>query len=122
MLSSDDLAYMREAIDELLPDTCDILQVTQTADGYGGVTQTWGTAAAGTAVPCRLDMVMSRINESTAGASVRAYQETVLSTPYNITIATTNRILHEGTTYAVQSVNTGQSWIAVKRVTLERIE
>jgi hypothetical protein len=122
MLSSDDLAYMREAIEDLLPDTCEILQVTQTADGYGGVTQTWGTAAAGTAVPCRLDMVTSRVNESVAGASVRAYQETVLSMPYNIVVSTTNRIKHEGTTYAVQSVNTGQSWIAVKRLTLERVE
>ena len=122
MLSNDELAYMREAIEELLPDTCDILQVTQVSDGFGGVTQTWGTAAAGTAVSCRLDIVSSRTNESVAGASVRAYQETVLSMPYNIVVSTTNRIKHDGLTYAVQSVNTGQSWIAVKRLTLERVE
>jgi hypothetical protein len=122
MLSNEDLDYMREAIEDLLPDTCDILQVTQTPDGFGGVSQTWGTAAAGTAVPCRLDIVSNGSPESVAGASVRAYQETVLSMPYNIVVSTTNRIKHEGTTYAVQAVNTGQSWIAVKRCKLERVE
>lgn len=122
MLSSRELEFMREAIEDLLPDTCDILQVTETPDGFGGVTQTWGTAVSGTAVPCRLDIInRTSDRESIAGAGIKAFQETILSLPYDAQITVTNRVQHNGTIYNVHSVNTGQSWIAVKRAALERV-
>lgn len=121
MLSTSDLSYMRDVIGDLLPDTCNILSVTETADGMGGVTPTWGTTSAG--VACRLDIIVSRSDEEQiAGASLRAFQETVLSVPYSTSISTTNRIEHGGYTYDVKATNTDQSWIAVKRATLERVE
>jgi hypothetical protein len=120
MLSNSELAYMRDSIGELLPDTCNILSGTITPDGFGGVSLTWGTATA--SVACRLDIVKSTEGEAVQAAGVRAYQEVRLSLPYDTTLTTTQRVQHGGFTYNVQSVNNDQSWIAVKRAILERVE
>ena len=119
MLSNSELAYMREAIDDLLPDTCNILSVTETNNGMGGVVQTWGTATAG--VICRVDVTNLRSGEQVTGGSLKPFQQTILSLPYNTVITTSNRVEHDGTTYNVSMVNTNQSWIAVKRAYLERV-
>ena len=120
MLSSAELAHMRDAIGDLLPDTCNILSVSGTADGFGGVTSTWGTASSN--VSCRLDIITRReTGQNIDGASMREYQETVLSLPYNTSVSNNNRIEHGGFTYNVTATNTDQSWIAVKRVSLERV-
>jgi SPP1 family predicted phage head-tail adaptor len=117
-LSSEELAYMREVIeDELLPDTCDILSVSKSPDGQGGVIETWGTASAD--VGCRLDMKQGR--ELVSGGALQPYTQYVLSLPYNTSVNTANRIKLDGTTYAITSVNTSQSWIAVRRVMLEKL-
>jgi head-tail adaptor len=120
MLSNSELEYMREAIGQLLPDTCNILTVTNTPNGFGGMTQTWGTASA--SVACRLDIVnRGQDAESIQASGIRAYQEVMLSLPYDTTITTSQRVEHGGYTYNVHSVNTDQSWIAVKRAVLERV-
>jgi len=117
MLSSEELAYMRTGTGLLMPDTCNLLTLTTTPDGMGGYSEAWGTAA-GT-ITCRLDI--TRKMEGQGGASLREYQETVLSLPYNTTVDVNYRVEHGGYTYNVTSVNNDQSWIAVKRVMLERV-
>ncbi len=121
MLNSADLAYMRAAIAELLPDTCNILSVTYSPDGMGGNTETWGTVSA--SVACRLDIQTGQTSkgEVVIADSVRPFQQTILSLPYSTTILTSDRVEHGGFTYNVSRVNTDQSWIAVKRVILERV-
>jgi hypothetical protein len=119
MLSAEELAHMRTGTGLLMPDTCNILSVTQTADGFGGITQTWGTVVT---VACRLDIVPTQHDEQVNGSSLRNFQETVLSIPFSTSIAVTNRVEHGGYTYNVLATNVDQSWIAVKRATLERIE
>jgi hypothetical protein len=108
---------MRDTVEQLLPDTCYILSVTESPNGMGGKTQTLGTA--GTSI-CRLDMVNTGTPETMQGAGMRGRQETILSLPYDATVTTVNKILHEGITYNVQSVNIGASWMAEKRCTLEK--
>lgn len=117
MLSNAELAFMRASIEELLPDTCNLLTLTTTPDGMGGYSEAWGTAA-GT-ISCRLDI--TRKTDGVGGASYREYQETVLSLPYDTTVDIDYRVEHGGYTYNVSSVNNDQSWIAVKRVMLERV-
>jgi len=110
------LSVMREAISQLLPDTCSILTVTRTPDGMGGQTETYGTTSAS----CRLDVISGM--ETVVGGAVQPYVRTMLSLPYDTTITEANRVVHGGVTYAVVTPpNSDQSWIAVKRVTLERI-
>ena len=110
------LAAMRSAIADLLPDTCYILSPTSTPDGYGGVTQTWGTAGTAT---CRLDHVSGR--EIASGGAIQPFEGYTLSLPYDTTINESWRVVVSSVTYAVKSVNIGQSWQAVKRVQLERV-
>lgn len=111
------LLAMRAAISELLPDTCNILTPTNTADSEGGVTTSWGTS--GTSIICRLDAKQGR--EILIGGAIQAYTTYIMSLPYDTTIAQTNRIEHGGATYAVKSINLNQSWKAVFRIELERL-
>lgn len=118
MLTSSELTYMRDAIEQLLPDTCTIQSVTTTPDGFGGVTETLTTTASN--VACRLDMTSGR--EPAIGGAVQQFTSYMLSLPYNTTIAATDRVVINSVSYAVTSINEGISWQAVKRVTLEVIE
>lgn len=121
VLSTADLTMMRDVIEELLPDTCNILSESLTPDGQGGVTSSWGTA--GSAIPCRIDQPTGRQFGDlipVAGA-VRKQQQFILSTPYDTVIVAGNRVETGGATYAVVSANVGVSWKAVARATLELI-
>lgn len=111
------LAAMREAIEQLLPDTCDVLYLTRTSDGMGGMTETWGTTSSNVAF--RLDVKQGM--EQVAGGGLKPFTSYKGSLPYDTSITTTDRILHDGVTYAVTGVNTNQSWQAVMRVDLERV-
>jgi len=115
------LTAMREAIALLLPDTCNLLTVTRTPDGMGGNTETWGTAS--TSVACRVDMDQGMMagRELLTADSLVPYTKYILSIPYDTTITTGYRVEHSGATYAVTSVNTEQSWMAVKRCILETV-
>lgn len=121
MIDTAMLAAMREAISDLLPDTCDILTVTRTADGYGGMTESIGTASAG--VSCRLDaqLYAGMTDEMVKAERLLPYNRYMLSLPYDTTITTDNRVLHNSITYAVTGVNVSQSWNAVKRVSVEKL-
>jgi len=117
-LTAKELAQMRADIEDLMPDTCDILSVAYTSDGEGGMAETWGTATAG--VHCRIDYRSGR--ETMTGGAIQPYNKAVLSLPYNTPISTTNRVKSGDYTWAVKSLNDGQSWQAVKRAELERVE
>jgi hypothetical protein len=113
------LAAMRSAIGELLPDTCNVITITNTPDSMGGQTQTRGTSSA---VAFRLDVISKMgTGESVSAGAVQAFMSYKGSLPYDTTVTTDNQILHNGVFYAVTLVNTNQSWIAVKRVDLEKI-
>ncbi len=109
------LAAMRDAIGQLLPDTCRIITITHAADGQGGMTDTRGTASS---IDCRLDVISGR--EQIAGGALQPFTSYVLSVPYDTEITTLQEVLHSSITYSVVSVNTSASWNAVKRVQLEK--
>lgn len=110
------LAAMRSAIGELLPDTGQVITITNVSDGQGGQEVSRGTA---TAINCRVDY-LDGLEKATGGA-LQPYSKIMLSIPYDTTISTVNQFLHNGTTYTVKNVNDDQSWIAVKRCKLEKL-
>lgn len=113
------LTAMRAAIAELLPDTCSIISITRTPDGYGGQVETRGTVSS---VAFRLDLINNRMRgEKVSAGAIQAFMTYKGSLPYDTTITEANQILHNGIYYAVTAVNNNQSWNAVKRVDLERI-
>src|SRR5512145_2650721 len=115
-LTASELTGMRDAIELLLPDTCNICTLTNSPDGEGGVTVSRATA--GTSIACRLDVITG--NEQVTGGAIQPYISYKMSLPYDTTIAEENIIEHSGVDYHVKSVNQSQSWIAVRRVDLER--
>lgn len=117
-ITSQMLSIMRETITgDLLPDQCNIVSITNTPDGEGGVTQGRGTSSAG--VACRLDVIQGR--EQLTGGAIQPYISYMLSLPYDAAVVSTNIIEHNSLDYAVKSVNIGQSWKAVTRVELEKL-
>jgi hypothetical protein len=119
ILTAGELAAMRDDIELLMPDLCQIITITNTADGEGGVTTSRATA---TAINCRLDSTQGiTAGEQRTGGAIQAYQSYMMSLPYDAVVVPENEILHSGVNYAVKSINRGQSWKAVVRVELERI-
>lgn len=113
-----EIASMRTDLEAVaLPDTCNILSVTQTADGQGGFTDAWGTASA--SVACRLDQKTGM--EAQAGGAIQPFSSWVLSVPQATTLTTDHRVEHGGQTYNVISVDDDGSWQVVKRAQLERV-
>lgn len=120
MLSNDAMGYMRSHIENnLLPDTCTILSLTQTPDGQGQFTETWGTVSTG--VKCRLDRVAGYGSKRFEGASLQTYASLVLSLPYGTNITEQNHVLFGGNQYSVEAVDNEKSWAAVIRAELKEL-
>ena len=117
-LSTAELNSIREAIDDLFPDECNILTLTQVSDGAGGVEDSWGTTT--TAAICRLDFP-SPGKEAMANASLTPFKRGIVSMPYDTTVAVANRLEINSLTYNIVGVNTNQSWIGVKRLVVEQV-
>jgi SPP1 family predicted phage head-tail adaptor len=120
-LTARELAQMQADINDLLESTnttCDILSVAYTADGEGGMAETWGTATAN--VACRIDYRSG--SEKMTGGAIQSYSKAVISLPYTTAITTKHRIKLDDYVWSVLSVNEGQSWDVVRRAELERVE
>jgi hypothetical protein len=119
MLSDDELTTMRADVAALLPSTCNLLTATETSDGQGGFTATWGTVSGGTAVPCRLDYV--RGVKVMVGGALQPYSGWLLTLPYDTTITPAYRVLHAGRVYTVKSEDSAKDWPVSVRVALEAV-
>lgn len=123
MLSVSDLQYMRDTVEQLFPDTCNILSVTRTSDGQGGFVETWGTA--GTAIACRIDSATSKsgfigLSDVLSGGAIQESTKWMLSLPYDTTVNINNRIEVSGYTYNISALDLGKSWNSEVRLVLER--
>lgn len=116
-LSTDEIAAMRATIETVLPDTCNILSVTQTSDGQGGFTDVWGTATAG--VACRLDNTSSR--ELISGEQMKHFTGWMLTLPHSTSIAAGNRVEINSENYEVVGFDDGKSWQLDLRVLVEKV-
>ena len=115
-ITYDEMFEMRNAIGELLPDTCTILSPTLTSDAQGGYTSTMGTVA--TYVSCRLDTVSNR---DYSGAEMAGeFTKLILTLPHDTTILNTYQIVHNSITYnIVGRYNKSDSWLAAIRLEIE---
>ena len=116
MLSTSHLNYMRDVLEQLMPDTCNILSVTRTSDGQGGMIDTWGTASA--SVICRLDAMQG--SEIPVGGAIQPFRAYILTLPWDTTIAEANRIEVGTEVFNIKSVDKQKSWAATRRALLER--
>lgn len=119
MLDSSDIDFIRETIEELLPDTCDILAPTNTSDGQGGIVPVWGTVSA--SVSCRLDPGRKMAIEAVSGAALQPFDQWILTLPHGTTIEATYRVECNGATFNVESVDGDKSWKGSVRATLKKL-
>ena len=116
-ITASELSWMRDEIDDLLPDTCNILTLTMTKDGQGGWAEAWGTTTANQ--PCRFDNVTA--SERLGGGAIQPFHAYWVSFPHDTTITAEQRIEKGSDTFAVTSVDDVKSWNAVVRVWAELI-
>ena len=123
MLSVSDLQFMRDAIVQLLPDTCYILTASVASDGQGGQVETWGTA--GTTV-CRIDAAASKSGfigqtDSLGAVAIQESTKWMLSLPHDTVVTLNDRVSVNGYTYNITAADLGKSWNGEVRLVVERI-
>lgn len=116
MLDRNELKDMRDAVEGLFPDFCNLLTVTRTSNGAGGFTEAWGTITRN--VPCRVDQQIG--SERLTDGSLRAFTSLEMCIPYDTAITEAYRVEHSGYTYHVVNANLDQSWQIEKVILLER--
>lgn len=125
MPSDKELNEMRKAVEQLMPDLCNILSVSRVSDGQGGFTETWGTATAN--VPCRIDASSSRGvltirgGELLAGGAINEFSRSVVTLPYDTTISAENKLEINGQTFNVIIPDDYKSWKIDVRVIAELV-
>lgn len=120
--SSSQLAYMRESVVKLLPDTCTIQEKTLVPDGAGGNAETWAAVTGGTNVACRVDPVPSqKVTEQISEREVTVV-DYMITLSYDAPIATGQRIVTGGRTYEIKMLNAEHSWNVSKRARVVRID
>ena len=109
----------------LMPDECNILEITQTSDSQGGFTDAWGTVTGGAEIACRIDAVTTGSNisarEKVSGGALQPYHTFVLTLPQGTTITESNRVEVNSGTFTVTSVDTSKSWSGCVRAWLEKV-
>lgn len=115
-LTASQLSYMRAKVKATLPSTGYVLSLAYTPDGYGGVTEAWGTAGT---ISCRVDPL--RGSEILTGGAIQPYHGFQLTAPYDIILTDANRVKVGNEIYAVKSVDSGKSDAISLRASLERI-
>ena len=119
-ITAAELIQMRADVQELMPDTCNLLTATGTADGYGGVTMTWGTATSG--VSCRLDNASNTTyGEKLVANGIQPFSRWILSVPYGSAMTDEMRVEIGADIYNVTMVDVDKSWPIVERAVLEAV-
>lgn len=121
MISTRQIAKMRQQVEDRLPDTCVIHSHTGAKDSAGRPTQTWAAVVGGT-VACRVDrmgqaQILNQVDALREQTEVR-YQLTV---PYDAPIAANYRVVHNSKTYEVLQLDVDHSWnVSKKAIVVER--
>lgn len=116
MITAAQLAYMREKVNALMPDTGYVISLAYTPDGYGGVVETWGTAGT---ISCRVDPL--RGGEILQGGAIQPFHGFQLTAPYNTVLSEAHRLKVGTETYAIKSLDSDKSDAVSLRAVMERL-
>lgn len=121
MITTRQLAKMRQQVEDRLPDTCVIQASTNAVDTGGAFEKTWAAVTGGT-VACRVDrlgqaQILNQVDALREQIEVR-YQLTV---PYDAPLAANYRVVHNTKTYDVLQLDIDHSWnVSKKAIVVER--
>jgi len=122
VLTANDLAAIRQAQEQAMPDSCTIQRRTLTSDGMGGYTESWSDLATG--VKCRLSPVrsISQLAERVVAEQFVGRTLWQLTLPAGQDVSHDDRVVVGATTYEVMSVNSGGAWEVARRVLLALVD
>lgn len=101
MLTAQEIAAMRQTLTASLPEQAQIQRPGQSADGLGGVTESWTTVAT---VACRRSPAQQTAQEQLIAESVRPRVLWRLTLPANTDIRPADRVQLGAVRYTVQGV------------------
>lgn len=113
MLTAAELAAMRATQAEAMPDTCIVSRPTLTADGSGGQTEGWATAAT---VACRVAPMGARGAERAIAERMGAVMAYVVTVSTTTDVRSQDRIVVGARTFEVVTVLDGEAWETARRV------
>lgn len=102
LVTADDIACLREAFTDALPDLGSISRPTDADDAFGGQTRTWATVA--TNVPCRLAPETRRPVEEVTGGRLAASGDVVITFAAGTDISERDRVAIGAWTFEVVGV------------------
>lgn len=123
-LSAAELADIRADVEDLLPDTCEIQEMTITVNSIGEAEKSYATREGASAVDCRLDPITPDLGWEVLGGFmdiVKYVGKWVLTLPHDTTIALDDRIILRSDTYEVDHISDNKSWQASVRCILEKV-
>lgn len=122
MLTAAELASLRDAADDWLPDTCTIQTPTEAVDATGGVTLTWADTYEDVPVrvdPAALGGVAAETIRNFALESKAVFNA---SLKYTQDIAPDYRLVFAGDTYEVVTVHSENSWVTLNIAMIVRLD
>lgn len=123
ILTSAEIAAMQSVIyNTVLPDTCNILGLTYTSDGAGGVSVGTAIVSGGSAIPCRCDPLSQLGQREKVGGAEGNVYDFVFTLSITAPIATDRQIGHNGHIYEIRKVSDDPSWLLCRRAHVARIE
>lgn len=113
MVTSDEIAQMRDEAELALIDSAVISRETGSSDAQGGVTSSW--SAAGT-VLCRVSPMNAGAYEGERADRVSAQSEWIVTFPYGTDVTERDRFTCLGVTYEPIEVKAPRTWELTRRV------
>jgi hypothetical protein len=119
LVSANDLAMMRAAQVNALPDTCTIQRATSGHNTIGEGTLAWSTV--GTAIACRVRPA-NRITDLTEmGGQQTAVANWMATLAHNQDVQDGDRLIMGSDTYEVLNSQRDESWVTAVRCEMRRI-
>lgn len=112
LMTARETAALAADVATVQPDSAAVRRASAASDGMGGTTRTWTTVATAT---CRITPLDQTEAEQVLGDDTRDKQVYRVSLPYGTALTVADRLLINGTTYAVEAVRTNRS-LEVERI------
>lgn len=121
-LTAAELTQIRADVETLMPDTCTIQSMSLTNNAVGEPARSYSNR--GTAIICRIDPEIAfNAFEYLGGFSdtIKYTGRFILTLKHDQTVTISDRVIANGTTYEVVSIDPGKSWKASTRATLVEV-
>jgi head-tail adaptor len=115
-IRADELTWMRSERLRLMPEPVQVQRATLAADGYGGQSETWTTTA--TVLGLIYPVNSRTFGESATGGQVTSTTRWFASLPTTTDVIASDRIVYDGRSWEVLSVNNDVTWQTAVRCEL----